>query len=387
MNKHDGLADWMSKLPAELTTVPLWNLAIPGSHDSMAYCLDTSGDLEPDIPSWYPNLEEVFPGVYKYIIKRWTSTQALSITQQLDVGVRFFDMRIARLPDEDDGTLYFAHILYTTATVLRTFRQMSKWLAEHPKEVVIISCSNFNSMSDDDHQAFITQLMEIFSHTLYAFDQNDLQGGNSNNLPMPPTDATWWTFRTPAFYVDYTTDPNPNVHCIALYYSVLFWLQVTPTLQDCWEKNHQVILSYADQKQAANQELLWPEIDYWKANPKAGDEEVGYGSVAEKRAEEVVEYLTNRLQKEGRDEAKFFVSGLNVTAVEYDVLGDPLGELVKWASDARPQLMQWAIKQQPGPGHNCINILAMDFVDQEFVQTVININTGKENNTGKNDCE
>uniref|UniRef100_A0AAZ3PRG2 PI-PLC X domain-containing protein 1 n=1 Tax=Oncorhynchus tshawytscha TaxID=74940 RepID=A0AAZ3PRG2_ONCTS len=33
--------DWMSQLPEELWGTPLWDLAIPGSHDSMSYCLDT----------------------------------------------------------------------------------------------------------------------------------------------------------------------------------------------------------------------------------------------------------------------------------------------------------------------------------------------------------
>ncbi|XP_036072940.1 PI-PLC X domain-containing protein 1 isoform X2 [Oryzias melastigma] len=42
-------SDWMSKLPPHLHTVPLFNLAIPGSHDSMSFDLDVNSSIvEPD---------------------------------------------------------------------------------------------------------------------------------------------------------------------------------------------------------------------------------------------------------------------------------------------------------------------------------------------------
>uniref|UniRef100_A0A3Q4HNT6 Phosphatidylinositol-specific phospholipase C X domain-containing protein n=1 Tax=Neolamprologus brichardi TaxID=32507 RepID=A0A3Q4HNT6_NEOBR len=37
--------DWMSRLPEELLDVPLWNLALPGSHDSMSFSLDVSSPV------------------------------------------------------------------------------------------------------------------------------------------------------------------------------------------------------------------------------------------------------------------------------------------------------------------------------------------------------
>uniref|UniRef100_A0A3Q2NU65 Phosphatidylinositol-specific phospholipase C X domain-containing protein n=1 Tax=Fundulus heteroclitus TaxID=8078 RepID=A0A3Q2NU65_FUNHE len=44
-NLGGGNPDWMSRLPEDLLDVPLWNLAIPGSHDSMAFCLDVSSPV------------------------------------------------------------------------------------------------------------------------------------------------------------------------------------------------------------------------------------------------------------------------------------------------------------------------------------------------------
>lgn len=41
-----------------------------------------------------------------------------SITKQLDAGVRYFDLRIARKPNDTDPTrLYFYHGLYTRTDV------------------------------------------------------------------------------------------------------------------------------------------------------------------------------------------------------------------------------------------------------------------------------
>uniref|UniRef100_A0A3Q2G6X3 Phosphatidylinositol-specific phospholipase C X domain-containing protein n=1 Tax=Cyprinodon variegatus TaxID=28743 RepID=A0A3Q2G6X3_CYPVA len=43
--RERGDSNWMSRLPEELLDVPLWNLAIPGSHDSMSFCLDLSSPV------------------------------------------------------------------------------------------------------------------------------------------------------------------------------------------------------------------------------------------------------------------------------------------------------------------------------------------------------
>lgn len=44
--------------------------------------------------------------------------QEATITEQLDAGVRYFDLRIARKPNDTDPTrLYFYHGLYTRTDV------------------------------------------------------------------------------------------------------------------------------------------------------------------------------------------------------------------------------------------------------------------------------
>ncbi|KAL2088198.1 hypothetical protein ACEWY4_017026 [Coilia grayii] len=206
MEKVD-LPDWMSQLPCELTTVPLWDLAIPGDHDSMTYCLDSSSTLEPNTAQWIRNLQRMLPRAVNSIVKQWTTTQERTIIEQLDGGVRYFDLRIACKLKDVTHTLYFAHALYTTVTVEETFTQVVQWLAQHPREVIILACSTFDGLVSRDHQKFIAQLTRLFSNTL----------------------------------------------CPKM---------VTPSLQLCWEHKYQVILSYAH-PEASSQQELWPKIDYW----------------------------------------------------------------------------------------------------------------------------
>ncbi|KAL2088196.1 hypothetical protein ACEWY4_017024 [Coilia grayii] len=306
MDKLQRMSSWMSQLRPECTSVPLWDLAIPGSHDSMTYCLDTNGPLEPNAPKWLKKLEIIF----RHFIKRWATTQDLTISEQLSAGVRYFDMRIACKPKDGQRPLYFAHALYTTVTVEDTFKEVAEWLAKHPKEVIILSCKTFDGMNDDDHEKFIAQLKRIFSAKL-----------------CPKTD--------------------------------------NPTLQDCWKSKYQVIFSYADKKYASNDLDLWTEIDYW------------WSTKDRTTAEKVLDYLDTRLKNKGRDVDKFFVAGLNLTENEKYVLEHPYSSMRKMTYGAYPQLLDWVSQQHCGSAKTCINIIAADFVDPEFVQLVIDLNIKK----------
>lgn len=43
--------------------------------------------------------------------------QALDVTQQLDAGVRYLDLRIAHMLEGSEKNLHFVHMVYTTALV------------------------------------------------------------------------------------------------------------------------------------------------------------------------------------------------------------------------------------------------------------------------------
>uniref|UniRef100_A0A3B4H3D2 Phosphatidylinositol-specific phospholipase C X domain-containing protein n=1 Tax=Pundamilia nyererei TaxID=303518 RepID=A0A3B4H3D2_9CICH len=136
----------------------------------------------------------------------WLQLSVLS--DQCDLGVRFLDLRIARKP-AGSSKLFFAHGIYTLITVKEALDELAGWLDAHPKEIVIIACSHFESLSDEDHAHLMEFILLLFRGKL-----------------CPP--------------------------------------QETPTLRSCWSKGQQVIVSYDDQE--LQHPGLWNRIPYWYAN-------------------------------------------------------------------------------------------------------------------------
>lgn len=206
----DSLSDWMSSLPGPLLQVPLWDLAIPGSHDSMSFCLDLSSPILSSEPSLLRRLDRFLPCCVRPCLRRWSTTQWSVLSAQCELGVRFLDLRIAKKPD-GGATLFFAHGVYTLITVKEALVQLSAWLEAHPREVLILCCSHFESLTDQDHQDLVQFIVSLFGPKI-----------------CPPQDS--------------------------------------PTLSSCWEKGQQLIVSYDDDEVVAKHPQLWASIPYWYAD-------------------------------------------------------------------------------------------------------------------------
>lgn len=211
----------MSALPEELWDVPLTDLAIPGSHDAMSYCLDINSPLVRSESDCFKFLDRFCCCLTRVIIFKWATTQDKSIEDQLSLGIRYFDLRIAHKPNDSSDDLYFTHVLYTHLTVLETLMSVASWLKTHPKEIVILECSHFEGISENLHEAFIYSMKKVFGSKL---------------CPKKGTDLT---------------------------------------LKSLWASGYQVILSYDDQAAARHPEL-WPGVPYWWANQKTAQEVISY---------------------------------------------------------------------------------------------------------------
>ncbi|XP_076580109.1 PI-PLC X domain-containing protein 1-like isoform X2 [Chaetodon auriga] len=205
-----GNPDWMSRLPEKLLDVPLWNLAIPGSHDSMSFCLDVSSPVLRSEPCLLRVSDRLCPCWTRPCVSRWATTQQSVLSDQCDLGVRFLDLRIAMKP-KGGLKLFFAHGIYTVMTVQEALDELATWLDAHPKEIVIISCSHFESLTNQDHARLVEFIIALFGKKLCS-----------------PQD--------------------------------------TPTLRSCWSRGHQLVVSYSDQQMVLQHSELWPEIPYWYAD-------------------------------------------------------------------------------------------------------------------------
>lgn len=205
MAEAEDLADWMSKLEEKFTTIPLSHIAIPGSHDALAYSLDMDSPvLEPDS---LKTMDNMFSAFLRPIVKKWGTAQDKTVSDQLNAGTRYFDLRVAGKPESSD--FFFYHGLYTTTTVKEAMAELEKWLGQHSKEVVILAFSHFKEMSADQHTDLTNFLKEHFKTKLC---------------------------------------PKAKV----------------PSLKECWESGYQVILSYDDR--SFEDPVLWPRIGYWWAD-------------------------------------------------------------------------------------------------------------------------
>uniref|UniRef100_UPI00398E4976 PI-PLC X domain-containing protein 1 n=1 Tax=Pristiophorus japonicus TaxID=55135 RepID=UPI00398E4976 len=208
---QNQFAHWMSDLPEKLWDQSLCNLAIPGSHDSMTYCLDLKSPIKPS-DKILNYLDHVMPCITRPEIYKWCKTQESCITEQLEAGIRFFDLRIAHKPNDTSDNLYFIHGIFTTVTVLETLKEFEHWLKTHPKEVVILACRYFEGMNKQQHHQLIQKIEDIFGYKM--------------------------CLKT----------------CAALV-----------TLRNLWELDYQVIISY-DNVIANEYPNLWPGIPYWWAD-------------------------------------------------------------------------------------------------------------------------
>ncbi|XP_078514346.1 PI-PLC X domain-containing protein 1 [Lissotriton helveticus] len=201
---------WMSDLPEMLWSVPLYNLCIPGSHDAMSYCLDENSPIDPRESKTLQILEKKLPCIVRKVIYKWSTTQVLTVSEQLDSGIRYFDLRIAHKPDDISINLYFVHMLFTDVTVEDTLKEMSDWLETHPKEALILACRDLHGMTVEHHKHLISCIKRTFGFKLCPRKEN-------------------------------------------------------PSLQNMWQKGYQVIISYEDCIAEKHKEL-WPPIPYWWGN-------------------------------------------------------------------------------------------------------------------------
>lgn len=100
---------------------------------------------------------------------KWSKTQSVNVTHQLNAGIRYFDLRIATKPG--CGGFYFVHNLYSEC-VDGALDEIKVFLDGHSREVVILDCQHFFNMGAVEHKKFIKLLVDTFGCKLQP--QTDL---------------------------------------------------------------------------------------------------------------------------------------------------------------------------------------------------------------------
>ena len=141
-------------------------LFVAGSHDSFAFYLNKHGHLGPAFNWWLRELEKI---IHKYVgnaIYRWSVTQSQDFNEQLCLGIRYFDLRIALKPGTDD--VYLLHGYYGDKLEL-CLDQIKDFLAHNTMEVVILDFNHIYDMDDFHNKQCMSMLLEKFGNVMCPF--------------------------------------------------------------------------------------------------------------------------------------------------------------------------------------------------------------------------
>lgn len=155
------LSDWMADLPA-LSTLPLTQIPIPGTHDSGSYGITASSPWALTGKDQFGFLTEL-PGflqdlIVKPIAAGWGKTQSKTLYEQFDDGIRYVDLR---LTNEPDGVVYLEHGL-RSVPFTEVVDDIGAFATEHPQEALVIYIQGIKNFSPETHAAVIAQMDAAF---------------------------------------------------------------------------------------------------------------------------------------------------------------------------------------------------------------------------------
>lgn len=98
-------------------------------------------------------------------MKKWSVTQNLTFKEQLESGIRYFDLRVSSKPGEVEKEIYFIHGLFGIR-VWDGLMEINSFLLQHPGEVIFLDFNHFYAMDDSHHQYLISKILKAFGSKL-----------------------------------------------------------------------------------------------------------------------------------------------------------------------------------------------------------------------------
>lgn len=142
---HSVYANWMQVLYSSIADKPLYDIAMPGTHDSATYYLDkNSWDGINNGFADFIKIEQ-WPGL-KDIIYNFSRTQDYDIYTQLKHGNRYLDIRLKR---DKHGIVRGYHGMFGT-DMSDIFYQVKKFLNDNPNELVILDLQHLHNLNGND---------------------------------------------------------------------------------------------------------------------------------------------------------------------------------------------------------------------------------------------
>merc|ERR1711990_804026 len=105
------------------------------------------------------------------IFMRWSRTQEADLSSQLQGGLRYFDIRLEAVDENEEREWRVLHCLMG-ARLRGLLLQVRQFLDDHPGEVVILDIQHTYSFLNSDHAALASFLLSPFNHLLVPYEKN-----------------------------------------------------------------------------------------------------------------------------------------------------------------------------------------------------------------------
>mmetsp|Transcript_13756 Transcript_13756/g.25949 ORF Transcript_13756/g.25949 Transcript_13756/m.25949 type:complete len:330 (+) Transcript_13756:36-1025(+) len=156
---------WIGDLLPTIGHLSVFNLTLPGTHDSGAFWL--SREIMPGSSS---DLMEACGRAavanhipISKIFENWAVSQASDIFHQLLSGSRYLDLRVGWSEDQSDWHVYH---FFVGASVKEVLQNVTQFLELYPQEIVIVEISH---IEDVDHSKHLPALETLILNTLGSF--------------------------------------------------------------------------------------------------------------------------------------------------------------------------------------------------------------------------
>lgn len=166
-------ADWMANLSQNIGNKSLRNIVIPGTHDSGTHSINESSDFAPDntLDTILANIQSIKDKInklfkkdtssnFKKFISAWSRAQSTSIYDQLQLGIRYLDLRVFQKPN---GQMFIVHGMYSD-DMDTVINDIKRFIKVHPKEIIILDFNHLYNMKNS-HEILVKKLNDAFTDT------------------------------------------------------------------------------------------------------------------------------------------------------------------------------------------------------------------------------
>jgi len=159
---------WMSDMQKYIGNIPLQNIVMPGTHDSLTQDISAVSAIAPNSEETIAKIAKVlkyYPEyVFKSVVAAWAKAQTKTAGQQLLDGIRYLDLRVCKdksAPKGSEKMLQTCHTLFSGG-IGSALREISAFLDSNKKEIVILDFNHLYEMGASDHK----YLFELVKKTI-----------------------------------------------------------------------------------------------------------------------------------------------------------------------------------------------------------------------------